>query len=60
MKFLDKPYRNLVREVAYSQYAVRDQNSALELLRSDVVLRGKLRSPRRRLASRKANTGFSI
>jgi len=32
MKFMDKPYRNLVREVAYSQYAVRDQNSVLGLL----------------------------
>jgi len=32
MKFMDKPYRNLVREVAYSQYAVRDQNSILGLL----------------------------
>jgi ABC-type polysaccharide/polyol phosphate export permease len=29
---MDKPYRNLVREVAYSQYAVRDQNSILGLL----------------------------
>jgi ABC-type polysaccharide/polyol phosphate export permease len=32
MKFMDEPYRNLVREVAYSQYAVRDQNSILGLL----------------------------
>jgi ABC-type polysaccharide/polyol phosphate export permease len=32
MKFMDKPYRNLIREVAYSQYAVRDQNSILGLL----------------------------
>jgi ABC-type polysaccharide/polyol phosphate export permease len=32
MKFMDKPYRNLLREVAYSQYAVRDQNSILGLL----------------------------
>jgi len=32
MKFMDKPYRNLVREMAYSQYAVRDQNTILGLL----------------------------
>jgi ABC-type polysaccharide/polyol phosphate export permease len=32
MKFMDKPYRNLIREVAYSQYAVRDQNSILGIL----------------------------
>jgi ABC-type polysaccharide/polyol phosphate export permease len=32
MKFMDKPYRNLLREVAYSQHAVRDQNSILGLL----------------------------
>jgi ABC-type polysaccharide/polyol phosphate export permease len=32
MRFMDKPYRNLVREVAYSQYAVRDQSSILGLL----------------------------
>jgi ABC-type polysaccharide/polyol phosphate export permease len=32
MKFMDKPYRNLIREVAYAQYAVRDQNSILGLL----------------------------
>ena len=32
MKFMDKPYRSLVREVAYSQYAVRDQNTILGLL----------------------------
>jgi ABC-type polysaccharide/polyol phosphate export permease len=32
MKFMDKAYRNLVREVAYSQYAVRDQNTILGLL----------------------------
>jgi ABC-type polysaccharide/polyol phosphate export permease len=32
MKFMGRPYRNLVREVAYSQYAVRDQNSVLGLL----------------------------
>ena len=29
---MDKKYRNLIREVAYSQYAVRDQNSILGLL----------------------------
>jgi len=32
MKFMDKPYCRLVREVAYSQYVVRDQNSVLGLL----------------------------
>jgi ABC-type polysaccharide/polyol phosphate export permease len=32
MKFMDKPYRNLLREVAYAQYAVRDQNSFLGIL----------------------------
>ncbi len=32
MRFMDPSYRNLLREVAYSQYAVRDQNSMLGLL----------------------------
>ena len=32
MKFMGKPYRNLVREVAHAQYAVRDQNTVLGIL----------------------------
>jgi ABC-type polysaccharide/polyol phosphate export permease len=32
MQFMGRPYRNLVREVAYSQFAVRDQNSILGVL----------------------------
>jgi ABC-2 type transport system permease protein len=32
MRFMDRPYRNLVREVTYSQFAVRDQNSILGLI----------------------------
>ncbi len=29
---MDKPYRNLIREMTYSQFAVRDQNSILGLV----------------------------
>ena len=36
MQFMSKPYRNLVREISYSQFAVRDQNSFLGLLWSFV------------------------
>lgn len=32
MRFMDKPYRNLIREMVYSQFAVRDQNSILGLI----------------------------
>jgi ABC-type polysaccharide/polyol phosphate export permease len=32
MTFMDKPYRNLLREVAYAEYAVRDSNSFLGIL----------------------------
>lgn len=32
MKFMNAPYRGLVREMTWSQYAVRDQNSVLGLV----------------------------
>ncbi len=32
MQFMDKPYRSLLREMVYSQFAVRDQNSILGML----------------------------
>jgi ABC-2 type transport system permease protein len=32
MQFMDRPYRNLIREMTYSQFAVRDQNSILGLV----------------------------
>jgi ABC-type polysaccharide/polyol phosphate export permease len=32
MEFMGKPYRNLIREMTFSQFAVRDQNSVLGLL----------------------------
>ncbi len=36
MQFMDKPYRNLLREMTFSQFAVRDQNSVLGMLWSFV------------------------